>query len=159
MNSVDMGKKGEDIACRFIQSRGFSIIMRNYRKNWGEIDIVARWINVKSSTNVIGGYASGKDVSRETWSAAIHFFEVKSISVASFNQISEDGHFRGHSPEENVHIFKSKQIRRMIETYHMEYTDQKKTNTSPYFFFHIICVFLNEKSRKAKVKWMKDIIL
>lgn len=35
------GAVGEDIACTFLARKGFKIIERNYRKPWGEIDVVA----------------------------------------------------------------------------------------------------------------------
>lgn len=51
---IRIGVLGEDIACRYLESRGFTIKTRNYRKKWGEIDIVAQkdfityFIEVKS---------------------------------------------------------------------------------------------------------------
>ncbi len=47
---------GEMICCRFLARQGFNIIARNYRKKWGEIDIIA------------------------TKDAVLHFIEVKSVS-------------------------------------------------------------------------------
>lgn len=49
------GELGEDIACKYLLSKGFTIIERNYRKKWGEIDIVSQkfgktyFIEVKAS--------------------------------------------------------------------------------------------------------------
>ena len=37
-----MGDRGENLAARYLQSRGYKIIVRNYRCELGEIDIVAR---------------------------------------------------------------------------------------------------------------------
>ena len=39
---ISTGKLGEDLACRYLQNKGFTIVQRNYRKKWGEIDIVSR---------------------------------------------------------------------------------------------------------------------
>ncbi len=36
-----IGKKGEDIAVEFLKKKGYSILERNYRKQYAEIDIVA----------------------------------------------------------------------------------------------------------------------
>lgn len=37
----DLGKKGEDLAAGFLETKGFHIMDRNYRFQKGEIDIVA----------------------------------------------------------------------------------------------------------------------
>lgn len=53
------GNLGESVAAEYLESRGFKILERNYRKPWGEIDIIAlknnvvRFIEVKSVTREI----------------------------------------------------------------------------------------------------------
>lgn len=37
-----IGKIGEDIACQYLKNKGHTIIDRNYREPWGEIDIISR---------------------------------------------------------------------------------------------------------------------
>ena len=46
-NSQYIGKLGEDIASRYLLNRGFDVLCRNYRKKYGEIDI----IGIDSSSN------------------------------------------------------------------------------------------------------------
>jgi len=38
----ETGKLGEDLACKYLIGKGYKIIDRNYRKPWGELDIVAK---------------------------------------------------------------------------------------------------------------------
>lgn len=42
MNNRELGKLGEDMACRVLENRGYRIVDRNYRCSVGEIDIIAR---------------------------------------------------------------------------------------------------------------------
>ncbi|MEK9175403.1 MAG: YraN family protein [Patescibacteria group bacterium] len=52
-----VGETGEDLAAQFLEQKGFTIIERNYRKKWGEIDIVAKkekmlhFVEVKTITS------------------------------------------------------------------------------------------------------------
>ena len=39
---IDFGKRGEDLACRELERRGYAIVARRYRVRSGELDIVAR---------------------------------------------------------------------------------------------------------------------
>lgn len=37
-----IGKLGEDLACQFLKKKGYLVLARNYRRPWGEIDVVTR---------------------------------------------------------------------------------------------------------------------
>ncbi|MEK7509632.1 MAG: YraN family protein [Patescibacteria group bacterium] len=57
------GDIGEDVACIFLERKGFRIVERNYRKPWGEIDIVAekdgivRFVEVKSTSRDMAAFS------------------------------------------------------------------------------------------------------
>ncbi|MCK6462703.1 MAG: YraN family protein [Candidatus Pacebacteria bacterium] len=86
-----IGFAGENAAARFLMKHGFAVLDRNYRKKWGEIDIVAKKEGI------------------------IHFVEVKAVSHET-NNYGKNG-FR---PEENVHFWKLKRLSRAIQTYLIE---------------------------------------
>lgn len=41
-SKLNIGRIGEDLACEYLAGKGYRILKRNYRKQWGEIDIIAR---------------------------------------------------------------------------------------------------------------------
>ena len=57
-----IGKIGEDIACKYLENKGFTILERNFTVKAGEIDIIAnrgeelRFIEVKSAKYRNGRY-------------------------------------------------------------------------------------------------------
>ena len=38
---LELGKKGEDFACEYLVEKEFKILERNFRRPWGELDIIA----------------------------------------------------------------------------------------------------------------------
>lgn len=90
-----LGDIGENIACGFLEKKGFKIIERNYLRKWGEIDIVAK----KLST--------------------IHFVEVKSVSRVTLDEpvAHETPRYR---PEDNMHPWKLKRLSRVMQTYMLD---------------------------------------
>jgi putative endonuclease len=89
----EVGKIGEDIATRFLVKHGFEIILRNYLKKYGEIDIICKK------------------------NRKIHFVEVKTISQAHVSHETNDQ----YRAEDNIHQAKLKRIGRTIEAYLLQY--------------------------------------
>jgi len=90
-----VGRLGEEIASQFLIKKGFKILDRNYRKPWGEIDIIAEKDNV------------------------VRFVEVKAISREILPDSLEEIDYR---PEEMVTKEKLKKVGRtatlFMETMH-----------------------------------------
>ncbi|MEK7134145.1 MAG: YraN family protein [Patescibacteria group bacterium] len=129
-----VGSIGEDVATRYLEGKSFEIIERNYRKKWGELDIVAR----ETSWN------------RET----LHFVEVKTVSreISSTDISRETSDF---SPEEMVHSNKIARLKRAIQTYLLDRNVPRETEWE----FSIIAVFLDQATKKAVVRHTKNIVL
>lgn len=124
--SQKTGEIGENIAARYLESKGFKIIERNHARKWGEIDIVA------------------------SKRKATHFVEVKSVFCNP-----DSGEALSVRPEENLHGDKAVRLKRVIQTYLL----QKGTGEKGRWQFDLVCVLMDEKTKKAKVKILENIIL
>lgn len=64
MNNIEKGKFGEEVALKYIISKGGKVIEKNYRTKLGEVDLIAKlngelvFIEVKSRSNIDYGYPS-----------------------------------------------------------------------------------------------------
>lgn len=64
MNNIEKGKIGEEIALKYLISKGGKIIEKNYRTKIGEIDLIVGmdgelvFVEVKSRSNTNFGYPS-----------------------------------------------------------------------------------------------------
>ena len=94
-----VGRAGEDVACQFLEQRGFKIIERNYLKPWGEIDIIAEKDDI------------------------VRFVEVKTLSREMLSDVTRESN--NYRPEEQVHPAKLKKIARTAETYMNERGDSR----------------------------------
>jgi putative endonuclease len=125
----EIGKIGEDIAEKWLVSRGMTVIERNYRKKWGEIDIVSRGTNGK-----------------------IHFVEVKSVSYETKTDLLWAVSHGTHRPEENVHQNKQDRLKRAIQTW------LKERKFKGGFQIDILVVYLVPREKYARVKCLENVI-
>lgn len=58
---IETGKTGESIAESFLKKLGYTIITRNYRKPWGEIDIISKSPNGTLIFIEVKAIKSGKE--------------------------------------------------------------------------------------------------
>lgn len=124
------GKIGEEIAKEFLIGKGLIFVSANYRKPYGEIDLIFKDIQNK-----------------------LVFVEVKSVSWET--PTSGEGavsHETPH-PEENINSEKVKRLKRVIQTYLVSHEIAREWQ------FDVIAVFLDQKSKTAKVRHLKNVIL
>ncbi len=96
----ERGQRGEEIAAEFLRRKGFQIIGRNYRKPWGEIDLIA----IKSET--------------------VRFIEVKAVSREMGRaDVTREMDYR---PEELVHTAKLRKVARTAALYMEEKKDERE---------------------------------
>jgi putative endonuclease len=126
----EIGRIGEDVAADFLRQKGFKIVLRNFRKPYGEIDIIAR------------------DPGN-----SLRFIEVKSVSWET--EGSEPGSVSHGTirPEENVHPAKIKSLMRVIEAYLVSH------ETRGAWQFDVLAVFLDTKHKKARVRHLENVVL
>lgn len=86
----EVGRIGEDVASQFLVRIGYTVVERNFRKPYGEIDIVARGA---------GG--------------VLIFVEVKTVSYETGAGVP----YETYRPEENVHPRKLERMGRVIQAY------------------------------------------
>jgi len=96
----EIGRLGESIAAQFLVKKGFTIIAKNYRKPWGEIDIIAEK----------GG--------------VVRFVEVKSVSRENLPDVTRE--MSSYRPEEQIHPLKLRKIARTAEIYMNEKKDSRE---------------------------------
>ena len=129
MNAKELGNFGERIACEWLESNEFLIILTNYTKKWGEIDIIAQKFK------------------------KLHFIEVKSVTREILDDVlSGNDSFR---PEDNIHPWKLKRISRTIQSYVLE----NEIGDDKDWQFDVMTVYLDTDKKEAKVEFMGDLIL
>lgn len=129
------GEIGEDLACKKLIKLGFKVLERNYTKQGGEIDIVAK---------------KGKD---------LHFIEVKSVSCEiSVKKNAKNVTYETNStyrPEENLNIYKFSKIARTIEIYLLENNVSGETPWQ----IDLACVYIDLHRKAGKVEILENIII
>ena len=127
----NIGKLGEDIAVKYLEKHGYKILDRNYRKPWGEIDIIA-------SENI------GKNQFLTQQNQELVFIEVKTQ-----NQEFE------WRPEENITRHKKRQLSRIVTTY----LKVNKTPEDKNWRVDVLAITLDFKTKNASVEHIQNITL
>jgi putative endonuclease len=88
MEKKALGRKGEDLALRFLKKKGYQIIEKNYACKMGEMDIIAKekdtlaFIEVKTRTSTTFGppqLAVNSSKQRQLSKVALNFLKEKKL--------------------------------------------------------------------------------
>jgi len=125
----EVGNKGEDLACQYLEQLGYEIIKRNHSDRVGEIDIVAY-----------------KDY-------VIHFVEVKSVSRETRNNvIHETSDVFEYNPAEKVDRLKMRKIEKVAEKFLFENGLEEEA-----YQFDLIMVFIYDGGFCYKIEVIENI--
>lgn len=131
-----IGRLGEKIACEYLESKGYKIIEKNYRRKCGEIDIVC-----SAKSDLTTAYAN-KSIFHRT-SKKLVFVEVKTLKREGWL-----------SPEDN---FTSSKQKRLIRTCKL-YMAEKNVNLDDEWQIDVIAINLKENCQKAEIKHFENTI-
>lgn len=150
---LKIGKIGEDIAYKYLKDKGYTVIERNFRRKWGEIDLVcsknkkecSMWnTGLSIITNVLRGtFVKEQNVLRGTNNKKIVFIEVKTLKSGS-----------ELNPEDNLTHIKQKKLLRTCELYLVE----KRVDLDIEWQIDAILVKLDIINKKANIKHLKNAI-
>jgi Holliday junction resolvase-like predicted endonuclease len=159
----ETGDVGEKIAGRFLRSKGFEIVGWNYLKPWGEIDIIVKkkgkmhFVEVKTIS--ITGFVVYKTpnflkkckifLSDKLLARPERAYDISEISSDEENRVDE------YRPEDNLHPWKLKRLKRAITSY----LSEKRMSEEDDWQFDAITVRIEEKGKTALVEYLGDIIL
>ncbi|MEK7170064.1 MAG: YraN family protein [Patescibacteria group bacterium] len=160
-----VGWLGEELVVKFLMKRGYTILERNYRKPWGELDIVAEekkkihFIEVKTM--------SRRFVSDETPVVKPHRLDLlqwtpntkvsdetarRKSALQYIHSREKNDCFRA---EDNVNAGKMKRLSRIIQTY----LSAKHVSSETNWQFDVATVYIDVERKKAKINFIGDLIL
>jgi len=95
---VKLGEKGERLACKFLEQKGYRIISRNFKTSLGEIDIIAKdkdalvFIEVKTRVSLQYGRpfeSVNRNKRRKIANVALLYLKkLKEVPVCRFDIVS-----------------------------------------------------------------------
>lgn len=154
-----VGDLGEHFAAKHLVSRHFVIKEKNYRKKWGELDIIAekngelRFVEVKSV--VTGGYVSRvTSLGLHLWNVSPSPSDVTRETKRPTLNVEYDSRETEYLPEENIHLWKQRRMARAIQTYLLE----KRIPEDQEWQIDVIAVFLDFSKKHAIIRHMEDVV-
>lgn len=144
-----VGRLGEALIVKHLKERGFRHLDSNFLKKQGELDVI-----LENEGEI--HFFEVKTVSRENILSTLRPTDVAHEAVIretrGKNGQNVDNFDRDFRPEENVNRSKLRKISRMIQMYLAE-----KGLVDREWYFHVAAVFLDQKNRKALIRFTKNV--
>jgi putative endonuclease len=141
----EIGNKGEDLACQYLEQLGYEIIKRNHIDRVGEIDIIAY-------KDYVIHFVEVKSVSRETQKDAIH----ETISDKNAYFVENDNNYKNktyeYNPAEKVDRLKMRKIEKVAERFLFENGLEEEA-----YQFDLIMVFIYDGGFRYKIEVIENI--
>lgn len=125
----EIGKLGEDIACRYLVDNRFQVIQRNFRQKWGEIDIIAKspdktLVFIEVKTLFKGNYQTKEAIALSTDDT------IRQVNQLPYKlEIGQTNTTNDWKPEDQMTFQKIKKLKRTASLYagkKQELVDDKK---------------------------------
>lgn len=126
----EIGALGEEVACEYLAGKGYTIVERNFRRPYGELDIVAR---------ATGGL--------------LVIIEVKTVSHEMGRGDPDVARGNNYRPEDNMHPQKLRRLGNTIQAY----LSHKRHDGD--WRFDVLAVYLDPKSREARIRHTENVII
>lgn len=150
---------GETLAEKFLMKRGYKILDKNFRRPWGELDIVARrggkihFVEVKSSSAQLQDRVTSNRT--ESRAPAARVTQETSPRKNAYLYLQSGKKKDRYRPEDNVHYNKIKRLKRIIQTY----LQSKRVSDETEWQFDVATVYIDENLKRAKVNFMEGLVL
>ncbi|MBU2081879.1 YraN family protein [Patescibacteria group bacterium] len=143
------GKLGEDVAVKYLEKHGYKILERNYRKPWGEIDIIA-----SEASSVTSSVISGKNNYRNI-TALLPKQLPKQLPQLVFIEVKAQNINFEWRPEENITFHKKRQLSKIVSTYLKEH----RVSENQDWRIDVLALKLDFETKNAQVEHIKNIML
>lgn len=160
----EIGDLGEKLSTRYLLSKGFVLVGRNYRKPWGEIDVIVEkkgrihFVEVKTVSWEVSVWGVTHETKLTAWCRILlgNFFGAEyKYSIIELREGEKVGEVDEYRPEDNLHSWKLKRLGRAIQSYFSEKGRAEEDDWQ----LDAITLRLDTKNNRAILEYLEDIVI